>query len=510
MSVRVFKRSAMLKTKILLALAIAPFIAPAGAEIVRLGASTPSPSRGAPYTQYLGGGVKSSVYDGLTQISSQGKVEPALALEWTMPAPTRWRFTLRPGVIFQNGERFDADSVAANFQYLKSEAAQAFYVAREMSNVVDVRPIDRLAIEFDLRQPDPLFPQRLSLVSMVEPRAWAALGPDGYAAAPVGTGPFRVTDWGTGANQVILEAFDKSWRRSASVDKIEMITIPNTTSRFQALMSGRIDIAVAMDPDTVAAADQAGLKTLLRPRPLVLAFAYKTLRNERSPLGDARVRRALNYAVDKQSIADNLLLGTAVVASQEVTQTVTGYNPKISVYPYDPDKARGLLREAGFGEGFALTFAVFGGQVSGDTLIFQRVSQDLAKIGVRLDLRMLPFSDFSRRRASGDWDGIDGVSTVWSSLTLFDALFNLDKLTCRLPDAVFCDAALIDPIDRARIELDPARRTELLQDLMARVHDLAPSLLLFENADIVQVRPHIQNYGTRSDGILFDQLHIER
>lgn len=491
-----------------LLIAVTAFAATGNAATVRLGASTPAVSRGHPFTANVGGGVKSSVYDGLTQISQDGELQPALAVAWKMMSPTKWRFQLRPGVVFQNGRPFDAETVVANVRYLKSAEARVFTAAQDLSIVAEVSFIDSLTVEFETVQPDPVFPRRFSFVSMVEPQAWARLGPDGYAEAPIGTGPYRVTAWGPGANHIVLDAFEESWRKAKSVTRIEMVVIPDATARFQALLSGSIDLAVNMDSDTIDASRQAGLKTVFHPRPLVLAIAFPNLRSDNSPLLDKRVRQALNHAVNKQTIVDQLLYGTMSIASQEATATVVGYNPRISPYSYDPDKSKELLRQAGYADGFSMTIAVFSGQVSADTLIFQRVSQDLAEIGVHVQLRVLPFPEFGRRRAAGDWSGIDGFSTVWSNLNLFDVMPNLERLTCRKMGAFFCAPDLTGRIDAARIELDEAKRTLMLQDIMTEVHDLAPSLLLVDNADIVEMRAGVGGYRSRNDGILFDQMEL--
>jgi len=499
-----------MKARIAILVALTAFAATSSAETVRLGASTPAVTRGAPFAANVGGGVKSSVYDGLTQISQEGALQPALALAWKMTSPLRWRFQLRPGVLFQNGRPFDAETVVANVRYLKSAEAQVFTAAQDLSIVRDISLIDSLTVEFETNAPDPVFPRRLSFVSMVEPQAWAQLGPDGYADAPVGTGPYRVVDWGPAANHIVLDAFPQSWRKITAVTGIEMLTIPDATARFNALLSGSIDLAVNMDPDTIEVSKQAGLKTFLHPRPIVLAIAFRNLRDDKSPLLDKRVRQALNHAVNKQTIVDQLLYGTTDIASQEATATVVGHNPRIEPYSYDPAKSKELLRQAGYADGFSMTIAVFAGQVSGDTLIFQQVSQDLAAVGVQVKLRILPFPEFGRRRAAGDWSGIDGFSTVWSNLSLFDVMPTLEKLTCRQIGAFFCAPELTDRIDAARIELVDAKRVSMLQDIMSEVHDLAPSLLLVENADIVIMRGGIDSYRSRNDGILFDQMELAR
>ena len=480
------------------------------AEKIRLGATTPAVTRAHPYVLYVGGGVRSSVFDGLTQISLEGKLEPGLAVAWEMVMPTRWQFRLRDGVSFSNGAPFDADTVVTNIRYLMSDQGQQFAAARELRNVVSARKVDSATVEFETRKPDLIFARRLSTIMMVEPTAWESYGADRYASEPVGTGAFRVVSWGPGASQIMLEAFDGSWRKSEAVTSVEVTVIPDAAARFQALVSGRIDITTNMNPDTIDLAEQAGLKVFVHPRPIVLAIAFRTLNNQDSPLQDVRVREALNYAVNKEIMVETLFYRTTQAASQETNLSVTGYNPDLVPFDHNPQKAMSLLRSAGFPQGMRLVFAVFSGAVSGDTLIWQQMSQDLRDAGVDVELRILTFPEFSRRLASGDWDGFDGFSTVWSSINLFDALQTLERLTCRETAWVLCAPELAPAFDAARNASNESQRVAMLEDLAVKVRDLAPSLLLVENSDIVLMRKDIEGYTIRSNGMLFDRMSFAR
>lgn len=478
------------------------------ADTVRLGASTPASTLGHPFVQYIGGGVKSSVYDGLTQISAGDDIQPALATSWALVDATTWQFQLRQGVTFHNGRAFDADTVVQVFDYLQSDEAKALTAGRDMANVATVRALSPFVVEFVTRSPDPILDRRLSTVSMIDPDAWRELGPEAYALAPIGTGPYRLIEWGPATSNIILEAYKESWRQPRAVDRVEMVMIPDAVSRQQALLSGAIDLTINVDPDSRDAVEAAGIQTMARTGPMVLALALRTVDNAGSPLRDKRVRQALNYAVDKQTIATHLLSGLMQVASQEVTPSVVGYNPDIAPRVYDPARARALLQEAGLSDGFKLVVAVFSGQVPGDTLIFQQVSQNLNAIGVDVELRRLPFTEFTRRILSGQWDDIDVYSTVWSSIELRDAMTVIDRLACDYTPTVFCSTDMMPQIEAARQEMNKPARLERLQDILSALHDEAPSILLFEYADIVALRPRIKTFTSRSDGILFDQMEI--
>lgn len=479
-------------------------------ETVRLGASTPVASLGHPFAEYTGGGVKSSVYDALTQITSDGVVKGSLAQTWEISGPTTWQFKLRQDVTFHNGKAFNADAVVEVFRYLKSDEGKTFAATRDIKSIAGVRTISPFVVEFETHTPDSILDRRLSNISMVEMEAWHALGADAYARNPIGTGPYTVVEWGPATSHIILEVHKESWRQPAAVDRVEMVMIPDATARLQALTSGVIDVTINLDPDTRAAVEATGIRTIDRKGPMVLALPLRTIGMPDSPLLDKRVRQALNYAVDKQTIKTYLLDGLMEVASQVVTPSVVGYNPDINPYAFDPERAKTLLQEAGYGDGFDMEIAVFSGQVPGDTLIFQKVSQDLEAVGVNVELRRLPYSEFSRRFISGDWGDMESYATVWSSIKFHDAMYVIERFfACDSVIPFFCSEDLMPQIQAARTELDQNVRTQLLQSIIAELHELAPSIVLFEYADIVALHPKIKRYVSRSDGILFDEMLIE-
>ena len=235
--------------------------AAAGATL-RVGGTQPPPALGNPYT---GVGPPSSaswsaIFDGLTVLDENGALKPALAQSWQNTSPTTWVFHLRPGVTFQNGAVLNAGAVAATINYLLSPDAKRFFVSGELRMVSGARAIDDLTIEIATKTPDAILPTRLNLVMIVEPDHWKTLGPEGFGLAPIGTGPYRLKDWGRARGRTILEAFPGAWRGKGAAERVELLTIADAAARQQALAAAQIDLAIGLGPEEAAALSADGFR----------------------------------------------------------------------------------------------------------------------------------------------------------------------------------------------------------------------------------------------------------
>lgn len=481
----------------------------AESSTLRLAVSAPALAKGDPFDRYTGGSIKSALFDGLTQISLSGEVTPALASSWTLVNATEWRFVLRPGVSFRNGAPVTAAGVAAVFAHLQSTVGSTSWMARQFVSIRAVKPIDDLTLTIVTTAPDPLLPRRLSMVNIIDMAAWTRMGAAAFARDPMGTGPYRVVSWGPDGSDIRLAAIANAWRAAGDVRAVEMKLLTEGSRRVQALLSGEVDLAVNLDPDSLNLLRDEGFMTQVIPNPIVVAIGLRTVDAGDSPLRDARVRQALNYAVDKTALSQQVLAGLMPVASQGVTPGVVGYNPRLAPYPFDPARARALLAEAGYPGGFKMVMGIWTGQVPGDALMFQQVAQDLARVGVSVRLQVLPFQHFSRRRTAGDWEGFDAFSVNWTSRPMFDAMNALESYSCRGTAApFFCDAAVDAAVSLARHEMNPAVRTRRLEDAMEQMVATAPSIFLVNYSDIVAMRRSVTGYQVRSDGILFERMSI--
>lgn len=479
--------------------------AAAEAKTLRVAAISPPISFGAPFSRDEGGFIRPSLYDGLTLVTRTGELKPALAESWTTENDTTWVFKLRPNVVFSNGEVFDAAAAEAALKTL-IDPAMRFPRALDVTGIASVRARDALTLEIITAKPDPLLARKLNMVPIPAPKAWATLGPENFAKAPVGTGPYTVTAWG-GAG-LTLEAVPTSWRKAREITRVETTIIPDPSARIQALLSGGVDLALGLGPDHMEDVKAAGLNVRITPMINVSVIAFRTVRDDAAPLKDVRVRQALNYAVDRDGIVREIMAGTTRVASQGVVQGAPGYNADLKPYPYDPAKAKALLAEAGYPNGFNLAMLVYGGLLPNDTTMFQKVAQDLGAVGVKVELRSMTFPDYARRLFNGDWEGVDAFSNGWLSVGLGDPMRAIDQFSCGYNAPFFCEPAMMPMIESVRYEMDPAKRDVLMQNLMAEYRTSAAALWLIEFAFITGFSPIIQNFDTRADGILYEAITL--
>jgi len=473
---------------------------------VRLAVPVAMSTYGHPFNADDGSSTRLALFDGLTALTREGKLEPALAQRWRMTSPTTWIFELRPGTVFHNGRPMTADAAVAAINYVLGDPTLFAY--RDVVNVAGARALSPTELKVTTRTPDPILPNRLAGVMIPEPEAFRALGIGGFTRAPVGTGPFRPRQWDRGTGRATLIAEPSSWRASKSVGTIEMNMLTDVTTRMQALLSDQTDIAVNLEPDHVDVLQKEGLTTHVLPAPHVLVIALRNIGEAAEPLKDARVRRALNLAVNKQQMLDGVLGGRGALASQITTVGVPGFDPTLAPYPYDPATARKLLSEAGYGKGFDLDVGVFSGQVPGDTAMFQLMKQDLAAVGVNVTLRALSMAEFMQRVGTGEWSGADALPTALSSARFGDASQAIEFLSCASPAKVFCAPELTKPIEAAATELDPAKRAAMMQGVVRALHDVAPVLLLTQYVSFTGTSKRVKTYLTRANGVRFEAIEV--
>lgn len=198
----------------------------------------------------------------------------------------------------------NAEAVIFTINYLQSKPGQIEPLARETENIAALRAVDALTLEITTKQPDPMFARSMAALPIVPPTYWAKVGRDGFSLAPIGTGSYVVESWGKA--KLALKANPQSWRKPKS-DRVEIVVLSETSSRLQALLSNRIDLASEIGPEDIDVIEAAGLKFYQRPSTSIEVIALNTIID--SPLKDVRVRQALNYAVDRQTISVTIMHG---------------------------------------------------------------------------------------------------------------------------------------------------------------------------------------------------------
>lgn len=338
-------------------------------------------------------------YDRLIHQDASGAAVPGLAESWSFEDDGMiLELQLRDGVVFHDGEPFDADAVRANIERAKTVEGSA--VVSELSSITEVEVVDPLTVRLHLTAPNAALPLILSdrAGAMVSPAAFD--NPD-LDLQPVGAGMFQVTAYNPGSS-ITYDAFPDYWDPDAvRVAGIDMTIQTDSNTRVNALLSGQVD-ATVVPSRLVEDVERAGL-TVVTGR--TNNYWYFQPNRTRSEFGDKRVRQALWHAINRQALVDVLALGNATLSSQPVPEWSFAHDPTIAPdhYPYDPDRARELLAEAGLEDGFSFEAMV---ATSPEVQMHaEAIQADLAAVGIDMQMRILEgdqITDLFFVRGEGD------------------------------------------------------------------------------------------------------------
>jgi peptide/nickel transport system substrate-binding protein len=313
--------------------------------------------------------VNINVLEGLVKYDP-GTVEliPHLALE----VPTlenggvsedglTYTFALRPDVKFHDGTDLNAEAVVMSyrrlfdpeFEFYDETNTSGFFLA----GLTNVEAVDDMTVRFTLAEPNAAFVELSNVYSgkVMSPKAIQEVPIPQWAEGSYGTGPFKLASWEKGVS-VVLERNDDYWGTPPGLQQLVFRPIPEPTARVAALLSGEVDMIVVVPPDAIQSIkDDPNLVYEQGPS---LHYWFIQLNTTAPPFDDVRVRQAVNYAVNKEGLANDILAGSAVPATQPMPAANWSYNEEITGYPYDPEMARQLLAEAGFADGFQTTMII--------------------------------------------------------------------------------------------------------------------------------------------------------
>jgi peptide/nickel transport system substrate-binding protein len=477
------------------------------AQMLRLALPELPPGLGYPYrvmtmpTLY----TVSAMFDGLTRIDSEGVVQPWLATSWTQTTPTTWTLTLRDDVVFHSGRHFTADAVAHVVNLLATREGMGEAVATELAFLHSARALDTHTVEIRTDYPIPILPRFLPVLHIIDPVAWEQTGQEGFATEPVGTGPFMADSFS--ATSATFRAHKNGWR-PPQVEGLEIYAVPEATARVQALVSGSVDVALALGPDDRMLIESIG-GTFLGWRSETVRTISFVLTGAPSPLDDIRVREALNLAVDRQAIIDNLLGGATVAANQGATPAAEGYNPGLPAIPYDPDRARTLLAEAGYADGFEFEVEAVIGASGTDRAMYQQVAQYLRDIGVTMTTIPVSFAHLFDHFERGEWHG-NGFGMIYSSEPVIDSIRPLRNNSCLRPAPWYCDRNLSELIERALTESNLSTRVSLKQHILARYREEAPAIFLWAEPRFAGLAKGLTGYNDVHGFVSYDTITLSR
>lgn len=423
--------------------------------------------------------VRNNMFDSLVRRDPTNlELVGSLASSWeTSDDDLRWTFHLREGVNFHNGEPFTAEDV--KWTYENRVLGENSVVATQFEPVIELNIIDDHTVEFVTEAPYPLLPNYLASSFFVMPKDYfEEVGEEGFNEKPIGTGPFKFVEW-VRNERIVMEANPDYFLGAPKIDRAVWRVIPEASTRLAELMSGGVDIVLSVPPEQVPILE-GNPNTRVELRDSVRTV-YFGLRTDREPLDDVRVRKALNLAIDKDALVDAVLEGQAYQTPGPLSPLVFGYSPDIEGYGYDPDEAKRLLTEAGYPNGFTIDMEAPVGRYLKDKEVAEWVAGELAKIGVKVNLRIFEWGQYLekyRGHTFGDIYMLGWGGTAYDADFVFSNLFHSSNFRS------YYNNPEVDRLtEEARAAIDPEKRLEIYQELAQTVVDDAAWIFMFGQKD---------------------------
>jgi peptide/nickel transport system substrate-binding protein len=392
-------------------------------------------------TQVSGNSVMSSIFDYLVERGYDGAIEPVLADSWSAPDPTTVEFKLHQGVVFHNGEPFNANSVKFSIERLLDPSLATPLAGSFPKSFQGVEIVDDYTVRFHFSQPEAtIFDALAQCCAMLPPGYYSSNSAETVGASPVGSGPFKFVEWVRDDHTTVAINPNywgvNTYKGTPLVPTVIFRPVPNAATRMADLLNGTADIIFDVSPDdvnTVRGMASSGFQIVPNPAAR-LQFIEFMPKKATDPLADRRVRQALNHAVDVEALVSNLFNGLGKRQASPILEGALGYDPSLPAYDYNPQFAKELLAAAGYPNGFSATMDLASADNPAPALA---VIGQLKQVGVDITPRNLELATFNANwnvEKSSDlriarWGGMQDPA-VFLGYTTVCGGFLADQYTC--------------------------------------------------------------------------------
>ncbi len=440
--------------------------------------------------------ITRQICEHLVDRDPSGKLIPSLATSWRLINETTWQFKLRKGVEFHNGEEFNSKTVKFSMDRIidpnrKSPQKHWF----ESIDHVDV--VDDYAVNFATKGIDILLPARLSSFrgNIVPINYLREVGDAEFGKHPVGTGPFKFDDW-LRDKELVLAANKEYWGGAPAIDKVIFRFIPDLSEQIAMLKNGELDIVSNISPRSALDLKKNPRSNMAKaPAMQYIAFRMNTLRN--GPFKDVRVRRALNYAIDTDKLIRYVYKGNAKRLATITMPEEFGFNRNLKPYPFDLKKARELMAEAGYANGFQIALLSFEDLES----LAVAIKSELSRLGVTANISLISRDEYLAKITdrSIDFDAVLGNPTdpFFDAGVQLDLMFNSKRPFCR-----YQNKEIDELLYRTFRTSDEREREVVLNKIQEIIYSDAPNVFLFQIIRLYGLAKNCSNFVPYADGLL--------
>ena len=429
---------------------------------------------------------------------------PGLAESWTISRDgLQYTFKLRRGIKFHDGTPLNAEAVQFSIErqinpdHPFNKLGTYPFANYFLGNVKAVEVVDEGTVRFVLKEPRASFLAILALgaPSIVSPTAVRKWGKD-YAMNPVGTGPFRFGSWDRG-RRVVLEKNPDYWQYPVKVERVIYRPIVEDQARLTELLTGTLDLIVGVPPDFVAQLE--GNPKLGVQKQVGAHVWYVGINNQKKPFDDKRVRQAPNYAVNKEAIVRDVLKGTGAASKGPVLPGTWGAEPALKAYPYDPERAKKLLADAGYPNGFSTTMWVpeSGSGMQSPVPMATVMQSNLRAVGVNVTLQTMEWGSFIARLRSKEQElfALSWMAGTEDPDMVMYPLLHSSQWTPAGPNrALYKNPRYDELLVQARQITDQAKRAELYREAQRILVEDVPWIFIDHEIQIAAFAKRVQGF----------------
>lgn len=425
------------------------------------------------------------------------ELQGILAESWEQVEPTRWRFHLREGVTFHNGDPFNADAVVHSIAMAIDPEFDVWFRYGTGGVLGPAETVDEYTVDVTTEVEAPLLPNLLTVVDMVSPN----VSDSDQNTLPVGTGPYQFGSYQLN-DRLVVERYDDYWGGPESYSGIVFRIIPETSTRVQALLAGEVSGINGIGVEDIERID-ADEATQVVGAPQV-QHVLVSLRGDRPPLDNPLIREAMNYAIDKELITSTILNGIALPADGMLPPGLPGAQNDLGPWPYDPVRAQALMEEAGY-DGEEITFAVGEGRYPSDGEVGLAVAAMLQDVGFNINYVATDYASYTVETELREGSSYDMFLSSWiadfgDSASLLDAFFG--GAESPIP-AFYANEAYQAASDETRTAATLEDRIAAIQEMETVVWEDAAALFLYFPIENYGVAAGMQGFEARVDGFFY-------
>lgn len=423
------------------------------------------------------------IFETIVNRDSSLQTKPGLAVSWKMIDDLTWEIKLRRGVKFHDNSDFNADDIVFTLARIPKVSDSASSYKRNIAAIKETVVVDPYTVRFLLSKPSPQLPIDLSFIYVISNTIPADAITDDFnkGKTAIGTGPYKLVEWVRG-DRFVVERFDSYWGVKPAFEKVVFKPILNDPSRVAALLAGDVDIIAQVPPVDIARLRKDSKISIWEKASTRMMYVHMDTERDvtpfvfakdgskltKNPLKDLRVRKAISLAINRDVLTEKVLFGAGEPTGQFVSEGMTGYIPDVKPDPYDPAKAKKLLAEAGYPDGFSMTIHSTNDRYLNDDQVAQAVAQFLARVGIDMKVQALPGNVFFTQATKREYSFFQlgfGNTTGDAARGLTAVLASVDKAAGMGANnrGGYSNPEFDRLIKEASVTSDEKKREELLQ-----------------------------------------------